>query len=437
MVEESFVINGGRPLDGEVKVSGAKNATLKLMAAAILSPEPTVIRNVPAIRDVDVMVSVLQELGFEVDRGDATLAIQPSTDLKCEASYELVNKMRASIGVLGPLLARLGEARVALPGGCEIGARKIDLHVRSLEALGARVRVEHGFITAESERLVGSRVSLDFPSVGATENLLMAAVLAEGTTHIENAAREPEIVDLANFLNSMGARIDGAGTYMIQVEGVRRLTGADYEVMPDRIEAGTFIMAAAVTGGEIYVEGAGEDLQQRAIERLELAGIELAVGNGGVHVRRSRRPRAVDVVTLPYPGFPTDLQPQVMVMLCLADGTSVITENVFESRFAHADQLRMFGSDISIQGHHAVVRGVGRLSPADVEAGDLRGGAALVLAALAAPGRSKVRQIRHVDRGYDRIEDKLVGLGADIRRVAESNEPRVDPVPAQPGQPRF
>jgi len=417
---EKYIIKGGKKLKGEVRVSGAKNATLKLMAASILTEEPTLLRNVPNIKDVYFMCRVLEELGFKVRMENRTVEIKPHFSLKIETPYELVSKMRASIGVLGPLLARLGKARVALPGGCNIGSRKIDLHLRGLEVLRARIKVEHGFIEAEANGLVGDKISLDFPSVGATENLLMAAVLAEGTTFSENAAHEPEIVDLANFLNKMGAKIKGAGTFLIEIQGVKRLHGVDYTVMSDRIEAGTFIVAAVLTKGEVYVKGFRKDYLELVLDKFREAGLKLLADSQGIWVAEQKGIKAIDIVTLPYPGFPTDLQPQVMVLLSLADGTSIITENVFESRFAHVEELKRFGCDIETQGHHAIIRGTNKLNAAKINATDLRGGAALVLAGLVANGSTQVGEIHHIDRGYEHFEQKLRDLGADIIRQKDS-----------------
>ncbi len=416
---DKLLIRGGRRLIGRVKVAGAKNAALKLMAASILADGPVILTNVPKITDVHTMASVLRHLGglVDLDYRDQVV-IDPLTLTGFEAPYELVSQMRASIIVLGPLLAREGRARVAMPGGCNIGSRKIDLHIRGLEALGADIEVDRGFIDAKAARLVGGKVALDFPSVGATENVLMAAVLARGTTLIENAAREPEIVDLAEMLIEMGAKICGHGTQTIVVEGVDRLSGVTHRVVPDRIEAGTFLVAAAVTEGEITVEEVRPNHLELVLTKLKDAGMEVAVEESGIKLIGKRPILPMDVATLPYPGFPTDMQAQIMVLLSLANGTSVVTENIFENRFTVADELVRMGCDIRIDGHHAVIRGVDRLTGVPVKAPDLRGGAGLVLAGLAADGTTEVSDVHHIDRGYENFEEKLRNLGADIERVA-------------------
>ncbi len=416
MVESKFVITGGKPLRGRVRVGGAKNSVLKLMAASLLTPEECLIHNAPRIADVEIMCEVLQHLGAEVERSGESLRIRAGDFASREAPYHLVRRMRASIIVLGPLVARWGEARVAIPGGCNIGSRKIDMHLKGLAEMGAEITTEHGYVHACAPRLRGAHIVLDFPSVGATENLVMAAVGAEGTTRIENAAREPEIQDLIAFLLSMGADIEGAGTPVVEVTGPTPLHGTEHTAIGDRIEAGTLAVAAAVAGGEVAIEGADPGHLGMPLEKLRDAGVEIEVGGEGIRVRGGGAYRSVDLATLPYPGFPTDMQPQMMVLLSLAEGISVITENVFESRFMFVDELNRMGCDIAIEGHHAVVKGVGRLSGAEVSAPDLRAGAALVLAGLAAEGETHVLDIHHVDRGYERLEEKLTSLGADIRR---------------------
>lgn len=415
---DKLLIKGGRRLTGRVEVAGAKNAALKLMAASILADGPVILTNVPKITDVRTMASVLRHLGglVDLDYRDQVV-IDPLTYTGFEAPYELVSQMRASIIVLGPLLAREGRARVAMPGGCNIGSRKIDLHIRGLEALGANIEVDRGFIDARAARLVGGKVALDFPSVGATENVLMAAVLARGTTLIENAAREPEIVDLAKMLVEMGAKIEGHGTQTIVVEGVDRLSGVTHRVVPDRIEAGTFLAAAAVTGGEITVEGASAGHLELVLTKLKDAGMEIEVEGNEIKLIGRRPVLPIDIATLPYPGFPTDMQAQIMVLLSLANGTSVVTENIFENRFTVADELVRMGCDIRIDGHHAVIRGVDRLTGVPVKAPDLRGGAGLVLAGLAAEGTTVVSDVHHIDRGYENFEEKLRSVGADIERL--------------------
>lgn len=417
-----YIIRGGNELVGRVRVSGAKNAVLKLMAASVLTKGKTVVRNVPKITDVFIMADVLERLGASVDLSqEAAVVIDTSKELNSEAPYELVKQMRASIMVLGPLLASLGRAKVAMPGGCNIGSRKIDMHVQGLRKLGARFRVGHGYIQAQTDGLKGALLTLDFPSVGATENLLMAAVLAEGTTLIENAAREPEVVDLANFLQRMGAKIEGAGTSTLEIEGVASLSPVEYTVIPDRVEAGTFLMAGAITRGEVTVEGARAEHLELVLSKMEEMGVEIEQDDDCIRVSLQQKPRAADIATLPYPGFPTDLQAQVVCLLSLAKGTSVVTENVFENRFSYIDELNRMGSDIRTDGHHAIVKGVRELTGAPVRVGDLRGGAALILAGLAAKGVTEVSDVFHVDRGYEKFEDKLVSLGADIIRVEESS----------------
>lgn len=404
------------PLSGSVRVSGAKNSALKLMAASLLADGRTVIDNVPRIQDCLTMVEVLEHLGAEVAWEDGTVSIDTTRVRPVETPYELVSQMRASILVLGPLLARYGKARVAMPGGCNIGSRKIDLHVRGLEKMGAAFTSEHGFLEGVTGGLRGAVISLDFPSVGATENVIMAAVAARGTTVIENAAREPELSDLAAFLAAMGARIEGAGTTTIEIEGVERFTPARHRVIPDRVEAGTFAIAACATGGEVLLEGARGDHLDLVLARLADAGADILATEGGISIGLSGRPRAVDFATLPYPGFPTDLQPQMMSLLATAEGTGILTENVFESRFMFVDELKRMGADIRTEGHHAVIRGVERLSAAPVRALDIRAGAAMVIAGLTADGVTEVEDMYHVDRGYEDFEAKLAALGAEVRR---------------------
>ncbi|MGH2710215.1 MAG: UDP-N-acetylglucosamine 1-carboxyvinyltransferase [Actinomycetota bacterium] len=414
---DRLLVTGGRRLSGAVEIGGAKNSALKIMAAALLAEGRTVIRNVPDIADCRTMAEVLERLGAGVERSDHELAIDSSGALGIETPYELVRRMRASILVLGPLLARTGRSRVAMPGGCNIGRRKIDLHVRGLEKMGATFSYDHGYLVAETRGpLQGAVISLDFPSVGATENLLMAAVAAKGTTVIENAAREPEIQDLADFLTEMGARIDGIGTPTVEVEGVEGFKPTEHTVIPDRIEAGTFAVAACVTGGDVLLKGARADHLDLPFAKLDEAGARISIEDSGVRVAMEGRAVAADLVTLPYPGFPTDLQPPIMAMLATAEGTSILTENVFESRFMFVDELNRMGADIRTEGHHAVVRGVPRLSSAPVKALDLRAGAALVVAALAAEGVTEITDVGHVDRGYEDIDGKLTGLGAELSR---------------------
>jgi UDP-N-acetylglucosamine 1-carboxyvinyltransferase len=419
-MSSKFVIRGGNKLKGTIKISGAKNSALKLMAAALLTEEPSVLFNVPLISDVNTMAAVIDRLGAKVAYTEPDIVeIKPGNNLLPEAPYELVSQMRASIIVLGPLLARLGRARVAMPGGCNIGSRKIDMHIRGLERLGARFKVGHGYIEAVCEKLVGAKIALDFPSVGATENLLMAATLAEGVTVLTNVAREPEIINLADFLNAMGAKIEGAGGSTIRVEGVDKLHGVEFKVVPDRIEAGTFIVAAAITSGDVIVEDIVPAHLNLVLGRLRDIGADIIISDEGrVRVSGCNHIHAADIVTLPYPGFPTDMQTQIMAMLALADGTSIITENIFENRFMFVNELSRMGGNVRIEGRHAVIKGIKRLTGASVKCPDLRGGAALVIAGLVAEGVTEVCDIHHIDRGYHNFEHKLRLLGADIKRVS-------------------
>jgi UDP-N-acetylglucosamine 1-carboxyvinyltransferase len=413
-------ILGGAPLKGRVQISGAKNSALKLMAASLLGRGETTLTNVPRISDVFTMIEVLTRLGASVSFEDNVLRIDTSGEISTVAPYDLVRRMRASINVLGPLLARSGHARVAMPGGCNIGNRTIDMHEAGLAQLGVKFTFDHGYLEGMAEKLIGKRVLLEFPSRGATENLMTAAVLAEGVTVIENAAREPDIVDLASFLNAMGAQVWGAGTSTIEITGVKRMNSTSYRVSADPIEAGTFALAVLATGGQAELAGAQPDDMEIFLEKLELAGAEWAPTEGGIRVAGDRRPSSVDFATLPYPGFPTDLQPQMMAYLATAEGTSIITENVFENRFAHALELVRMGADIRIEGHHAVVRGVRRLQGAPVKGSDLRAGAALVVAALGAEGMSEVHDFHHCERGYEDFAGKLTGLGATVELVKET-----------------
>ncbi len=422
---DRLVVTGGRPLVGSVRIKGAKNSALKLMAAALLAEGTTVIDDVPRIVDCMTMAKVVEHLGAAVEWDDRTLAIDTSTVSHTDVRYELVQQMRASIVVLGPLLARYGSARVARPGGCNIGSRNIDLHLKGLEKMGASFTHHHGYIEAEAPALFGTVVSLDYPSVGATENVLMAAVLAKGTTVIENAAREPDIQDLAHMLIEMGARIDGVGTTSIEVQGVDELRPVRHRVIPDRIEAGTFAIAACATRGDVVLENAHAAHMDLALVKLADAGATIDMVPDGIRVRMSDRPIAVDFVTLPYPGFPTDLQPQMMALLATADGTSIATENVFEGRFMFVDELNRMGADVRTEGHHAVIRGVERLEAAPVRAMDIRAGAAMVIAALSADGTTEISDMHHVDRGYEDLEDRLAALGADLHRERSLFESRL------------
>ena len=416
---DRLLVSGGARLDGTVRIAGAKNSALKLMAAVALADGRSTLRNVPKIQDCMTMVEVLEHLGVACAWDDGALVLDTTGVQPLETPYELVSRMRASILVLGPLLARFGTARVAMPGGCNIGSRKIDLHVRGLEKMGVRFSSEHGFLVGATSGLRGAIVNLDFPSVGATENVLMAAVAARGTTVIENAAREPELADLAELLIEMGARIDGVGTPTIEIEGVDTFRPVDHAVIPDRVEAGTFAIAACATSGHVVLAGARADHLDLVLSKLADAGADVLATEEGVAVSMGSRPRCVDLVTLPYPGFPTDLQPQMMALLAQAEGTSIVTENVFESRFMFVDELNRMGADIRTEGHHAVIRGVERLSAAPVRALDIRAGAAMIVAALSADGVTEIEDMYHVDRGYQDLETKLTSLGAVVRRERE------------------
>jgi UDP-N-acetylglucosamine 1-carboxyvinyltransferase len=413
---DRLMVAGRRRLEGTARINGAKNSALKLIAASLLAQGETVIENVPRIVDCLTMAEVLEHLGAVVTWDGGSVSIDTSGAAGLETPYELVRKMRASIIVLGPLLARHGRARVAMPGGCNIGSRKIDLHLKGLERMGVEFSYEHGYLEATTSGLQGALVSLDFPSVGATENILMAAVGARGKTVIENAAREPEIQDLAAMLVEMGAKIDGAGTTTIEVVGTEDFHAVRHTVVPDRIEAGTFAMAACITGGEVTLEQVRADHLDLVLAKLSEAGATIEVEEDGLRVGMEDRALSVDLVTLPYPGFPTDLQPQMMALMSVARGTSIITENVFESRFMFVDELNRMGADIRTEGHHAVIRGVERLSAAPVRALDIRAGAAMIIAALAADGTTEISYLYHVDRGYEDLDGRLAALGADVHR---------------------
>ena len=415
---DKLLIQGGVPLSGEVRISGAKNAALPIMCAALLSKAPLRLTNVPHLRDVTTLLNLLggmgiavsldEKLGLELDAGRLHTPLAP---------YDLVKTMRASILVLGPLLARCGEARVSLPGGCAIGQRPVDLHIKGLQAMGADIRVEHGYIIARAERLKGARIFSDLVTVTGTENLMMAACLAEGTTVIENAAREPEIVDLANCLKAMGANIQGAGSHTISIEGVSALAGAEYRVMPDRIETGTFLVAAAATGGSVRLRNTSARLLEAVVDKLREAGAKISAEDDAIFLEMDGPPVSVNLRTAPYPAFPTDMQAQFMALDCIARGTAVLTETIFENRFMHALELQRLGADIEISGNTAVVKGVPQLDGATVMATDLRASASLVIAGLVAKGETVVERIYHLDRGYECIEEKLSQLGARIKRV--------------------
>lgn len=413
-----IIVRGGRKLAGNVKINGAKNAVLPIIAASILGSEgESVIHDAPPLDDVLVINKVLQSLGIEVEYNRQVIRVRAAQINTCEASYDLVRKMRASFLVMGPLLARLGQARISLPGGCAIGTRPIDQHLKGFEAMGADIELGQGYIEAKVKgRLKGAKIYLDVASVGATENIMMAATLAEGTTTIENAAKEPEIVDLANYLNAMGAVIRGAGTGVIRIEGVEKLRGCVHTVIPDRVEAGTYMIAAAITGSELYMEGAIGDHLRPVISKMQEMGVTIEEDENGIRVRATGPLRAVDVKTLPYPGFPTDMQSQMMALLMVADGTSLVTETVFENRFMHVDEFTNMNANIKVDGRTAIVSGNSKLRGSKVCATDLRAGAALILAALAADGETEITGVHHIDRGYVDITDVLRELGADIYR---------------------
>jgi UDP-N-acetylglucosamine 1-carboxyvinyltransferase len=410
-------ITGGARLAGEVDISGAKNAALPILAASLLTAEPLIVENVPQLQDVQTMLKLLRQMGVKIEVDGRTVTLQADGVTHTEAPYELVKTMRASVVVLGPLTARFGNARVSLPGGCAIGARPVDQHIKGLEALGARLHVENGYVIAEAGRLVGCRIVSDLVTVTGTENLMMAAALADGVTVLDNAAREPEVVDLAAALMAMGARIEGAGTERIVIEGVARLHGARHRVMPDRIESGTFLTAVAAAGGSATLRGAAPVTLTAVLDKLREAGAEVAADGDCLHVEMDGRPHAVDLITAPYPAFPTDMQAQFLALNCMADGVGRITEQIFENRFMHVQELQRLGADVSIDGNTATVRGVARMTGAPVMATDLRASASLVVAGLAADGVTTVDRIYHLDRGYESMETKLAALGAQIVRV--------------------
>lgn len=417
---DKLQIHGGVPLEGEVRISGAKNAALPILAATLLASEPVSVGNVPHLHDVTTMIELLAQMGVSVTIDDKMrVEVDSSTIRHYVAPYELVRTMRASIVVLGPLLARFGRADVSLPGGCAIGARPVNIHVSGLQAMGAEIHIENGFIRARCERLRGTRLVLETITVTGTENLLMAATLAEGDTVIENAAREPEVVDLANFLIAMGAKIHGAGTDRIVIQGVDKLHAAHHDVLPDRIEAGTYLVAGAITSGHVRVKGAKAEHLDAVLAKLQEAGANINVGDTWIDLdMRGKRPRAVDIRTAPYPAFPTDMQAQFAAMNTVADGVSTVIETIFENRFMHMLEMRRLGADIRIEGNTAIIRGVSHLTAAPVMATDLRASASLVLAGLVAQGATDVLRIYHIDRGYESIEEKLGQLGARIKRLA-------------------
>jgi len=417
---DKLLIEGGSTLSGNVAISGAKNAALPILAATLLATEKVIVRNIPHLKDVTTMLSLLQMMGVQVTVDDyLTVEINASEVSSREAPYDLVKTMRASILVLGPLLARFGEADVSLPGGCAIGARPVNLHVAGLQSMGANVVVENGFIKARAERLKGAHIVFDTVTVTGTENLLMAAVLADGETVLENAAREPEVTDLAKFLIGLGAKIEGAGSSTIVVQGVESLGGTEYSVLPDRIETGTYLVAAAMTGGHIRAVNTAPETLEAVLIKLQEAGATIETGPDWIDIdMQGKRPKSIDIRTAPYPAFPTDMQAQFCAMNAIADGTGTVTETIFENRFQHLQEMQRMGADIQIEGHTAIIRGVDSLNAAPVMATDLRASAGLVLAGLAASGSTLVDRIYHVDRGYERIEEKLGQLGASIKRVA-------------------
>ncbi len=419
---EIIVVEKSPPLKGKVRINGAKNSALPILAASLLGTEDIILEDVPDLKDIGIMCEVLRSLGAKVEILDKGIIKINSNNLNnFTTQYDLMNKMRASLLVMGPLLARLGKTRSSLPGGCAIGTRPIDLHLKGFKALGASIDTEHGNIDAFADKLVGSKIYLDFPSVGATENIMMAASLAKGETILDNAAMEPEIIDLQNFLNKLGADIKGAGTSTIKIKGVEKLAGGRHQIIPDRIEAGTFMVAAAVTGGDVVVENVIGDHMKPVIAKLREAGAEIIEDGDNIRVIGNKDLRAIDIKTLPYPGFPTDMQSQFMALMTVAGGTSMVIETVFENRFMHVDELKRMGADIKIDGKSAILSGVKGLTGARVKASDLRAGAALIIAGLVADGLTEVENIYHIDRGYENIEERFTNLGARIyrRTIAE------------------
>ena len=418
---DKLIITGGKPLSGEIRISGAKNAALPIIVSTLLSDEPVLIRNIPHLHDITTTMELLGRMGVSLTMDEKMdVEVNPTTINSYVAPYELVKTMRASILVLGPLLSRFGEAEVSLPGGCAIGARPVNLHIHGLELMGADIKVENGYIKAKCKRLKGAKIVLDVITVTGTENLMMAAALADGTTILENAAREPEVVDLANCLNAMGAKVSGAGTDTITIEGVERMHGATYDILPDRIETGTYLVAAAVSGGKVKLKDTDPTLLDAVISKLEDAGAEIEMGKDWISLdMKGKRPKAVDVRTAPYPAFPTDMQAQFSILNAVAEGTASITETIFENRFMHVQELKRMGADIEVNGNTAIVKGVEKLNGAPVMATDLRASASLVIAGLVAEGDTVVERIYHIDRGYECIEEKMQQLGATIRRVPD------------------
>ena len=420
---DKIIVTGGNVIRGEVTISGAKNAVLPIIAGALLAKDVTILHDVPNLSDVAIMKEILEVLGASVTVENHTMTIDCRNVESVTAPYHYIQKMRASVQIMGPLLARFGRSKISMPGGCAIGTRPIDLHLKGLEALGASITINHGDMDAvvPSGRLKGSRIYLDFPSVGATEHIMMAATLAEGTTIIENAAEEPEIVDLANFLNSMGANVRGAGTKVIKIEGVKRLHGTEYTIIPDRIEAGSYMIAAAITGGELLVKNVIVDHVKPLLAKLEECGVTVQEEDSNLRIIGPEKIKSADIKTLPYPGFPTDMQAQFMALMCVAEGTSIFTETIFENRFMHADELRRMGANIKTDGRSAIVEGVSRLNGCKVKATDLRAGAALIIAALVAEGQTEITELHHIDRGYENLIEKFRTMGADIVRVTEAD----------------
>lgn len=414
---QKLAIQGGNPLHGDVLISGAKNAALPIMCASLLSAEPLQLSNVPDLHDIATMRNLLQQMGVAIHTQGEDMTLDGAQVNRLEAPYDMVKTMRASVLVLGPLVARFGEAKVSLPGGCAIGSRPVDLHIKGLQAMGAQIAIEHGYIHAQAKRLKGARIFFDIVSVTGTENLMMAAALADGVSVLENAAREPEVVDLANCLISMGANISGAGTDMITITGVERLHGAEHRILPDRIESGTFLVAAAATGGSITLRNTSAELLDTVLEKLTEAGAKIRIEADTIHLEMNSRPKSVNLRTSPYPAFPTDMQAQFMALNTIADGSAMMVETIFENRFMHVQELRRLGAQIDVEGNTALVRGVPHLEGATVMATDLRASASLVIAGLVAQGETVIDRIYHLDRGYAHIEAKLSKLGANIRRI--------------------
>ncbi|WP_410472612.1 UDP-N-acetylglucosamine 1-carboxyvinyltransferase [Faucicola mancuniensis] len=417
---DKFVITGGTRVNGEVVISGAKNAALPLLAGMILAETPITLTNVPTLKDVKTLIDLIKGMGITIDKKGDTVTCDTSTINNYYAPYELVKTMRASILVLAPLLARFGQAEVSLPGGCAIGSRPVDQHLKALEAMGAIISVENGYVkakTPEGGRLKGCNFTFDMVTVGGTENTIMAAVLAQGTTRLENCAREPEVVDLANMLVKMGAKIDGIGTAYMTIEGVEKLNGCEYSVVPDRIETGSYLALAMMTGGDVTARNTNAHIMQSVLSKMTEMGADITTGDDWIRVKMDKRPTAVDIRTLPHPAFPTDMQAQLMTVCAIADGTSTIIENIFENRYMHVPELNRLGANISVDGHTAVVKGVEKLKAAPVMATDLRASMSLVMAAVAADGETTIERIYHIDRGYENVEEKLRGLGVKIERV--------------------